>query len=103
MGRALGLDRALEVKTIRRKFAELAADKTAEWVARPLPRRYPAKRARVLYADGARPCRLRDLRRTEDPRGAACFSRRRQRLQRAVGYRCISSRHKVSGSPYSWG
>ena len=74
LGRVLGLDRAPEVKTIRRKLAELAAaGKAADLVmalAR-LARRGPAGRAGVLVRGRARPGLLRDPDGAEDPRGAA--------------------------------
>ena len=64
LGRVLGLDRAPEVKTIRRKLGELAA-------AGPPPRGGPAGHARVFAHRRACPGLLRDPGRAEDPRGAA--------------------------------
>ena len=55
LGRVLGLDRAPEVKTIRRKLAELAAAGKAADLVMALARRHAAARAGragVLYADG---------------------------------------------------
>ena len=74
LGRVLGLDRAPEVKTIRRKLGELAAaGQAAELImalAR-LARRRPSPRAGVPLRGRARPRLLRDTDRAEDPRGAA--------------------------------
>ena len=74
LGRVLGLDRAPEVKTIRRKLGELAAaGKAADLVmalAR-LARRGPAGRARLPLRGWARACVLRDAAGAEDPRGTA--------------------------------
>ena len=58
LGRVLGLDRAPEVKTIRRKLAELAAGRQgsrADHGAGPPPRRDPLRCARVLVYRRARP------------------------------------------------
>jgi lambda repressor-like predicted transcriptional regulator len=55
LGRVLGLDRAPEVKTIRRKLAELAAAGTAAELIMALARRHAAARPDALgflYADG---------------------------------------------------
>jgi transposase len=55
LGRVLGLDRAPEVKTVRRKLAELAAHGQAERFGRELAERRVAERGRVLgflYVDG---------------------------------------------------
>ena len=56
LGRVLGLDRAPEVKTIRRKLAELAAAGKAadlQLAHRPPPRRRPARTTLgFLYIDG---------------------------------------------------
>ncbi|MEZ0228687.1 MAG: putative transposase [Planctomycetota bacterium] len=55
LGRVLGLDRAPEVKTVRRKLADLAAHGQAERFARELAERRVAERGRVLgflYVDG---------------------------------------------------
>ena len=74
LGRVLGLDRAPEVKTIRRKLAELAAAGQGRGPghgAGPPARRGPAGRAGVLLRRRARPRLLRDPDRAEDPRGAA--------------------------------
>jgi hypothetical protein len=55
LGRVLGLDRAPEVKTIRRKIGLLAkADKAGDWIA-AMARRHIAQRpeqAAVCYVDG---------------------------------------------------
>jgi transposase-like protein len=60
LGRVLGLDRAPEVKTIRRKLAELAAAGKAAGLVMALARRHAAARPDALgflYADGhARVC-----------------------------------------------
>jgi Transposase protein len=60
LGRVLGLDRAPEVKTIRRKLAELAAAGKAADLVMALARRHAAARPDALgflYADGhARVC-----------------------------------------------
>ena len=74
LGRVLGLDRAPEVKTIRRKLGELAAagqGRGPDHGAGPPPRRGPAGHARVPLRRRARPGLLRDPDRAEDPRGAA--------------------------------
>ena len=74
LGRVLGLDRAPEVKTIRRKLAELAAAGKAagpDHGAGPPPRRRPAGRARVPLRRRARPRLLRHPQGAEDPRGPA--------------------------------
>ena len=63
LGRVLGLDRAPEVKTIRRKLGELAAagqGRGPDHGAGPPPRRGPAGRAGVLVHRRARPGLLRD-------------------------------------------
>jgi prepilin-type processing-associated H-X9-DG protein len=55
LGRALGLDRAPEVKTIRRKIRLLAdAGKAGDWIAAMARRRVQARpeQAAVLYVDG---------------------------------------------------
>ena len=55
LGRVPGLDRAPEVKTIRRKLGELAAAGKASELVMALARRHAAARARTLgflYADG---------------------------------------------------
>ena len=55
LGRVLGLDRAPEVKTIRRKLAELAAAGKAQDLVMALARRHAAARPEALgflYADG---------------------------------------------------
>jgi hypothetical protein len=55
LGRVLGLDRAPEVKTIRRKLAELAAAGQASELVMALARRHAAARAQALgflYVDG---------------------------------------------------
>jgi transposase-like protein len=55
LGRVLGLDRAPEVKTIRRKLAELAAAGRAHELVMALARRHAAARPEALgylYADG---------------------------------------------------
>src|SRR5260221_578359 len=55
LGRVLGLDRAPEVKTIRRKLAELAAAGKAEELIMALARHHAAARPEALgflYADG---------------------------------------------------
>src|SRR5271167_231361 len=55
LGRVLGLDRAPEVKTIRRKIALLAeAGKAGDWIAAMARRRVQARpeQAAVLYVDG---------------------------------------------------
>ena len=55
LGRVLGLDRAPEVKTIRRKLAELAAAGRADQLMMALARRHAAARPDALgflYADG---------------------------------------------------
>ena len=55
LGRLLGLDRAPEVKTIRRKLAELAAAGKAEQLIMALARHHAATRPEALgflYADG---------------------------------------------------
>jgi hypothetical protein len=55
LGRVLGLDRAPEVKTIRRKLAELAAAGKAAELVMALARRHAAARPNALgflYADG---------------------------------------------------
>ena len=74
LGRVLGLDRAPEVKTIRRKLGELAAaGKAAELImalAR-LARRGPARCAGVPARGRACPRVLRDPAGAEDARGAA--------------------------------
>src|SRR5271166_1992262 len=60
LGRVLGLDRAPEVKTIRRKLAELAAAGKASELIMALARRHAAARPQALgflYVDGhARAC-----------------------------------------------
>ena len=55
LGRVLGLDRAPEVKTVRRKLVELAAHGQAERFGRELAQRRVAERGRTLgflYVDG---------------------------------------------------
>jgi hypothetical protein len=59
LGRVLGLDRAPEVKTIRRKLGELAAAGLAAG-DRPAPRRGAPGHARVLVYRQAHPRLLRD-------------------------------------------
>ena len=74
LGRVLGLDRAPEVKTIRRKLGELAAAGKAAELIMALARRHAAARpgrARVPPRGRARPRLLRDPAGAEDPRGAA--------------------------------
>ena len=74
LGRVLGLDRAPEVKTIRRKLGELAAagqGSGPDHGAGPPPRRYPARGARLLACRRACPRLLRHPERAEDTRGAA--------------------------------
>ena len=73
LGRVLGLDRAPEVKTIRRKLAELASAGKAAGLVMALARRHggPGGHARIPLRRRARPCLLRDTHRAEDPRGAA--------------------------------
>ena len=74
LGRVLGLDRAPEVKTIRRKLGELAAagqGSGPDHGAGPPPRRRPAGHAGVPPRRRARPRLPRDADRAEDPRGAA--------------------------------
>ena len=70
LGRVLGLDRAPEVKTIRRKLGELAAagqGRRADDGAGPPARRGPAGRARVPLRGRARPGLLRDPDRCRRP------------------------------------
>ena len=70
LGRVLGLDRAPEVKTIRRKLAELAAAGQAAEPgdgAGPPARRGPAGRAGVPLRGRARPRLLRDPARCRRP------------------------------------
>jgi hypothetical protein len=69
LGRVLGLDRAPEVKTIRRKLGELAAAGQAAGLIMALARRHPAARPDALgflYVDGhARVCYgTRDVQKT---------------------------------------
>ena len=74
LGRVLGLDRAPEVKTIRRKLGELAAagqGRRADHGAGPPPRRGPAGALGFLVRGRARPRLLRDPGGAEDPRGPA--------------------------------
>jgi len=75
LGRVLGLDRAPEVKTIRRKLGELAAAGKAAGLVMALARRHAAARPGALgflYLDGhARVGVLRDPGRAEDACGAA--------------------------------
>ena len=74
LGRVLGLDRAPEVKTIRRKLAELGRGRESrgpDHGAGPPPRRRPAGRARVPLRRRARPRLLRHPRGAEDARGPA--------------------------------
>ena len=74
LGRVLGLDRAPEVKTIRRKLGELAAAGKAAELIMALARRHAAARpgrAGVPARGRARPRLLRDPAGAEDPRGAA--------------------------------
>ena len=55
LGRVLGLDRAPEVKTIRRKIRLLAeAGKAGDWIAAMAARHVAARpeQAAVLYVDG---------------------------------------------------
>lgn len=55
LGRVLGLDRAPEVKTLRRKLTRLAADRRAEQLGAELARRRVAQRGHLmgfLYVDG---------------------------------------------------
>ena len=74
LGRVLGLDRAPEVKTIRRKLAGLAAAGQSRGLAaghRPPPRRGPPGHARVPLHRRAHPRLLRHPGRAEDaPRAA---------------------------------
>ena len=74
LGRVLGLDRAPEVKTIRRKLGELAsAGRAADWqlaIARHHAAGTPG-RARVLLHRRAHPRLLRDPGRAEDARRPA--------------------------------
>ena len=75
LGRVLGLDRAPEVKTIRRKLGELAAAGKAAELIMALARRHAAARpdaqARFPLRGRARPRLLRDPASAEDSRGAA--------------------------------
>ena len=54
LGRVLGLDRAPEVKTIRRKIGRSPAGKAGDWIAAMARRRVQARpeQAAVLYVDG---------------------------------------------------
>ena len=80
LGRVLGLDRAPEVKTIRRKLGELAAAGKAAELVMALARRHAAARPDALgflYVGRPRPRLLRDPAGAEDARGAAEVPRRR--------------------------
>ena len=72
LGRVLGLDRAPEVKTIRRKLAELGAAGKAADLIMALARHHAAAQAALgfLYADGHARV-LRHARCAEDARGPA--------------------------------
>ena len=74
LGRVLGLDRAPEVKTIRRKLGELAAAGKAADLIMALARRHAAARPDTLgflYVDGHARVYYGTRHRAEDPRGAA--------------------------------
>jgi hypothetical protein len=70
LGRVLGLDRAPEVKTIRRKLAELAAAGKAAGLIMALARRHAAARPDALgflYVDGHARVYYGDPAGAEDP------------------------------------
>src|SRR5260221_430698 len=74
LGRVLGLDRAPEVKTIRRKLAELAAAGKATELIMALARHHAAARPDppgFLHPDGRAPGRPLRLRRPPHRRGSA--------------------------------
>ena len=105
LGRVLGLDRAPEVKTIRRKLGELAAIGRADQLIMALARHHaaaPAGRARVPLRRRARPRLLRHARCAEDARGPAEVPRPGDRGD--LGHRrrrrsCVHGRRRAVAVP----
>ena len=70
LGRVLGLDRAPEVKTIRRKLGELASVGKAHELIMALARHHAAARPAAIGVPSHRRARPRLLRRPQDPEDA---------------------------------